>query len=103
MVKNKKCQKLTDCRSSNVNKPQLKSGTKKRKKTIPITRDDRSIIEIRKARRNVQLCIPKLSLARSFFFLCVIYTYMSQKYQNFVVVRSGNLFHFIKACQVHRS
>ena len=64
MVKNKKCQKVTDCRSSNVNKPQLISGTKKRKKTIPMTRDERSIIEITKARRNVQLCIPKLSFTR---------------------------------------
>ena len=87
MVKNKKCEKVTDCRSSNVNKPQLISGTKKQKKTTPITRDEHSIMEIRKVRRNVQLCIPKLSLARYwqgysfFFFLCRNYSYISQNHK----------------------
>ena len=44
-------------------------------------------MEIRKARRNVQLCIPKLSLARYwqghcfFFFLCRNYSDISQNHK----------------------
>ena len=58
-------EKLTTCKSSGAGRPELIKGSKKRKrKTIPMSIDKRSIVEIRQGKKNVELCIPKLALAR---------------------------------------
>ena len=46
------------------NKPQLISGSKKRKSAKPMKRDVKTLKQIRELRKTTDLCIPRLPLTR---------------------------------------